>query len=88
LEEELREAEIIIDVQKNFPCCWVARCFRCWERELLMSAAEELSSMVGVRRACQELSVPRVGRVPAPQAPSFSLACGRGAEFGAPFEGF
>ncbi len=52
-----------------------------------MAAAEELGSVVGVKRACQDLSDSQVGGLPAPQAPAFSPACGGAAVFGAPLEG-
>ena len=52
-----------------------------------MAAAEELSSLVGVKRACQDLSRSQIGALPAPLAPAFSAARGRVAVFGAPSEG-
>lgn len=51
-----------------------------------MDAAEELSAMVGVKRACQDLAVPRSGFTGAAGA-GFSAACGRAADFRAPFAG-
>jgi len=60
LEEELRKAEIIIDVQKKVAMLLGrSAAAGSGQRELLMAAAEELSSFVGMRRACQDLSLPR-----------------------------
>ncbi|MGZ3689637.1 MAG: IS3 family transposase [Bdellovibrionota bacterium] len=62
LQEELRKAEIIIDVQKKgrAPVGSPAAAGS-GQREVLMAAVEELSSVVGVKRACLDLSVPRSG---------------------------
>jgi hypothetical protein len=60
LEEELRKAELIIEVpQKTATAAGTAAGAAAGQRELLMAAVEELSSLIGVRRACQNLCTPR-----------------------------
>jgi hypothetical protein len=61
LQEELRKAEIIIDVKKSGHAVGSPAAAGSEQRELLMATAEGLGSVVGMKRACQDLSIPRAG---------------------------
>jgi transposase-like protein len=71
LQENLRRAEIIIDVQKKLPCCWVARCRR-------FRTAGTPDGRRGRTQRCgrYEAVLPgsfrfQIGSLPAPQAAAF-----------------
>jgi transposase-like protein len=59
LAEERRKAEIVIEIQKSGNVVWQAAAADARTRELLMAAVQDLSQMVQIKRACQELSVSR-----------------------------
>ncbi len=62
LQEELRKAETHHrGPKKSGHAVGSAAATDSRQRELLMAAVEELSSVVGVKRACQDLSIPRSG---------------------------
>src|SRR3989338_3554663 len=61
LTNRLRQAEIIIDVQKKVSDIWDPTCNPRGRRDRLMEAAHILSSEIGIKPACEALEVSRAG---------------------------